>query len=37
MATDLCEGAIQLNCAKTRLKMTKILTSVRDSELMVKQ
>ena len=33
MATDFCEGAFQPNFAKTRLKMTKVLTPVKVSEV----
>ena len=36
MATDLCDGAFHPNCVKKRLKMTKVLTSVKVSELTVK-
>ena len=33
MATDLCAGAFEPNFADKRLKMTKVLTSVKVSEL----
>ena len=36
MATDLCEGALQLNFAKKPLKMNKVLTLVKVSELILK-
>ena len=36
MVTDLCEGAFQPNFAKKRLKITKVLTPVKVSELMLK-
>ena len=36
MATYLCEGAFQQNFAKKRLKMNKVLTPVRVSELTLK-
>ena len=36
MATDFCEGTFQPNFAKKRLKMTKVLTPVKVSELMLK-
>ena len=37
MATDFSEGAFQANFAKKRLKMAKVLTPVRVSELTLKR
>ena len=36
MANDVCESACPPNFAKKRLKMTKVLTPVKVSELMLK-
>ena len=36
MATDLCEDAFNQILLKKQLKMTKVLTPVRISELMLK-
>ena len=36
MASDLYQGAFQPNCAKKQLKMIKVLTSVKVSELKLK-